>query len=279
MCIEGRVALASFTVFAILALYQVRILYGDYWSYVYCIATFGSASACVLVLPYNGIVKRSAFLGTVFGGSAVLLFVVGAPWNTFLLYTTALSFFHFSEYLMTAMYNSDRLSLDSFLLNHSFEYKVAAVASWIEFGIESFFFPSFKSFGVFSFIGLIMVIIGEISRKLAMITAKSNFSHIVQSHKKDGHVLVTGGIYSISRHPAYMGWFIWSVGMVNVPFLYLLVTHFLNFCIKLNFVLSYIQYSNYTRCPTKKFKFLMKYFSISKIYFSNIYFLIILRKD
>ena len=213
LCIEGRVALASFTVFAILALYQVRILYGDYWSYIYCVSTYGSASLCVLFLPYNGIVKRSAFLGTIFGGSAVLLYVTAAPWNTFLMYTTALSFFHFSEYLMTALYNSDRLSLDSFLLNHSFEYKVAAVASWVEFGIEAYFFPSFKSFGFLSFLGLCMVIIGEVFRKLAMITAKSNFSHIVQSHKNDGHVLVTCGIYSISRHPAYMGWFIWSIGM------------------------------------------------------------------
>ena len=218
MCIEGRVALASFTVFAILALYQVRILYGDYYSFVYCVATLGSAFACVLVLPYNGIVKRSAFLGTIFGGSFALLFVAGSPWTTFFVYTTFLAFFHFSEYLMTAMYNSDRLSLDSFLLNHSFEYKAAAVASWVEFGVEAYFFPSLKSFGFLSFIGLAMVICGEVSRKLAMITAKSNFSHIVQSHKKDGHILVTAGIYSISRHPAYMGWFVWSIGMLSLLF-------------------------------------------------------------
>ncbi|XP_066916071.1 protein-S-isoprenylcysteine O-methyltransferase-like [Clytia hemisphaerica] len=212
VCIEGRVASASFTVFAILALYQVRIIYGDYWSYIYCLATFGSAFACVLVLPYNDIVKRSALLGTVFGGSFVLMFIVKSPWNVFFMYFAALSFFHFSEYFMTALYNPHRLSIDSFLLNHSFEYKAAAVASWIEFIIEAYFFPSSKRFGMLSFIGLSMIICGEVFRKLAMITAKSNFSHIVQSHKNDGHLLVTNGIYAISRHPAYVGWFIWSVG-------------------------------------------------------------------
>ena len=212
LCIEGRVALASFTVFTILALYQVRIIYGDYWSYVYCIATFGSACACVLVLPYNEIVKRSSFLGTVFGGTFVLWLNVDNPWKVFFLYMMALSFFHFSEYLMTAMYNPHRLSLDSFLLNHSFEYKAAAVASWVEFFIEAFLLPSSKSLYVISSIGLFFVIFGEVLRKLAMITAKSNFSHIVQSKKNDGHVLVTDGIYGYSRHPAYVGWFTWSIG-------------------------------------------------------------------
>lgn len=113
---------------------------------------------------------------------------------------------------MTAIYNSNTLSIDSFLLNHSPEYKIAAVASWIEFAVEYYFFPDLKKASFINVLGLLPLIGGEIVRKLAMITAKSNFSHIVQFHKKDGHVLVQHGVYSWFRHPSYFGWFYWSIG-------------------------------------------------------------------
>lgn len=218
LCIEGRVALASFTVYALLALYQTRILYGDYWSYAYNLAIVGSASACVLILPYNSIVKRAAFLGMLFGGSIMLAILWNAPSRLFFIYLVFLSFFHFSEYMMTAIYNSHRLTLDSFLLNHSMEYQIAAVSSWIEFLVESYFFPSFKSMLLFNSIGFLFCFIGEILRKSAMITAKSNFSHIVQSSHNTGHKLVKSGIYAWTRHPSYVGWFVWSIGKLSWQF-------------------------------------------------------------
>jgi hypothetical protein len=52
-----------------------------------------------------------------------------------------MSFFHYSEFLMIALTNPRTVSLDSFILNHSVEYGVAAVASWIEFVIERWFCP------------------------------------------------------------------------------------------------------------------------------------------
>jgi protein-S-isoprenylcysteine O-methyltransferase len=45
-----------------------------------------------------------------------------------------------------------------------------------------------------------------------MMTAKTNFNHIVQSVREDGHQLVTHGVYSLCRHPSYVGWFLWSIG-------------------------------------------------------------------
>jgi protein-S-isoprenylcysteine O-methyltransferase len=56
------------------------------------------------------------------------------------------------------------------------------------------------------------VIAGEFLRKLAMWTAQHNFTHIVQDRRRDEHVLVTHGIYGYSRHPSYVGWFLFSVG-------------------------------------------------------------------
>jgi protein-S-isoprenylcysteine O-methyltransferase len=167
-------------------------------------------------LPYSQVTKRSAFLGCVFG-AGILFNLEQYYFNVKYLgwYLCSLSFFHFSEYIMTALYNADKLSVDSFLLNHSLEYKVAAVASWFEFLIELYLFPVVKRQFIFSFVGLSMVIFGEMMRKLAMTTAKSNFTHLIQFTKRDQHILVTWGIYSWCRHPGYVGWFYWSVGTVT----------------------------------------------------------------
>lgn len=56
-------------------------------------------------------------------------------------YMCSLSFFHYSEYLVTAIINPHSLSLDSFLLNHSVEYSLAAISSWLEFTVEKLTVP------------------------------------------------------------------------------------------------------------------------------------------
>jgi protein-S-isoprenylcysteine O-methyltransferase len=61
-------------------------------------------------------------------------------------------------------------------------------------------------------IGLVMCVGGQCVRSYAMWTCGHNFTHIVAERKKDEHVLVQHGIYSVSRHPSYFGWFWWSVG-------------------------------------------------------------------
>ncbi|KFM64833.1 Protein-S-isoprenylcysteine O-methyltransferase, partial [Stegodyphus mimosarum] len=123
-----------------------------------------------------------------------------------------LSFFHFSEYLTTAIINPKSLSLDSFLLNHSKEYGIAALCSWMEFFVEWYFFPHWKELRWVTAVGLFLCIVGELVRKGAMFTAGTNFNHIIQSHREEGHVLVSHGLYAWCRHPSYVGWFWWSVG-------------------------------------------------------------------
>lgn len=54
--------------------------------------------------------------------------------------------------------------------------------------------------------------VGQVVRSLAMAHAAGNFNHHVQSRRKDGHVLVTDGIYSVLRHPSYFGFFWWGLG-------------------------------------------------------------------
>ena len=150
-------------------------------------------------------------LGLVFSLGALIV-VSDYHFFSFGWYMMAMSFFHCSEYVTTAIFNASTLSLDSFLINHSREYGVAAIASWVEFWIEYYLFPGMKTFRIISWIGLLLVIFGETLRKVAMFTAGANFTHHVQAIKRPNHTLVTTGVYSIFRHPSYVGWFYWSVG-------------------------------------------------------------------
>ena len=113
---------------------------------------------------------------------------------------------------MVAIYSPNKLSVDSFLLNHSPEYQIAAFASWLEFALELWLLPQIKNIFIVSSVGLLLMVGGDALRKLAMITAASNFTHLIQTKKDKNHVLVSNGIYGICRHPGYAGWFWWSAG-------------------------------------------------------------------
>lgn len=52
-----------------------------------------------------------------------------------------------------AVCNPKTLSTDSFVINHSIHYTIAAVSSWVEFFVESHFFPEFKEFKLFWIVG------------------------------------------------------------------------------------------------------------------------------
>lgn len=182
-----------------------------YWgpSLYFCLLNF------ILRYAYKGFLYevsiRAAFLGAVFTiGLYLSTFEDGI--KVFGLYTMVLSMFHFSEFMSVALTNPRTLTIDSYILNHSVQYGVAAVTSWIEWAIEYYFFPGMKTYFWLSSIGVIMCIGGEILRKSAMFTAKTNFNHTVQFVKRVDHRLVTHGVYSLCRHPSYVGWFYWSVG-------------------------------------------------------------------
>ena len=127
-------------------------------------------------------------------------------------YMMCLSIFHWSEYVTTSIFNASTISLDSFLINHSWEYGVAAMASWFEFWVEFYFLPDMKMLRLISWAGLALVVFGEALRKVAMFTAGANFTHQVQYRKRPNHTLITTGVYSFFRHPSYVGWFYWCVG-------------------------------------------------------------------
>ncbi|CAM9885043.1 unnamed protein product, partial [Ectocarpus sp. 13 AM-2016] len=128
------------------------------------------------------------------------------------LYSCSLSFFHFSEFFVTAVFKPDIVSYNSFVLNHSKEYTGALLASWAEFGLEAFLLPDLKRQPAVVAAGVALALIGHCFRVGAMWTAGSNFNHEIMQRREESHQLVTRGVYRFLRHPSYFGWFWWSLG-------------------------------------------------------------------
>lgn len=86
------------------------------------------------------VATRSVFLGSTFA-TGFFLSTFDDGWRVFGLYAMILSLFHFSEFMTVAITNPRTLSIDSFILNHSIAYGVAAVSSWCEWAVEYYYYP------------------------------------------------------------------------------------------------------------------------------------------
>lgn len=133
----------------------------------------------------------------------------------------ALSLFHLLEYAVTATYNPHFATTSAFLLNNGRAYNMAHCLAFVECGLHLRFRSSFwfggdgdvmAWAGAGTALGFVLMLVGQAVRTAAMVTAGSNFNHIVQSEKRKGHVLVTGGVYAWLRHPSYFGFFWWGLG-------------------------------------------------------------------
>jgi len=123
----------------------------------------------------------------------------------------AISLFHLWEYTYVTMFHPEELTYHSFLLDHSKEFTIGIVSGWVEYFVEGYFFPSMKGIRIFVYLGFLVVVVGQLIRTLAMITAGSNFHHLVRDEKGTNQTLVTFGIYHYLRHPAYFGWYWWVI--------------------------------------------------------------------
>ncbi|MED6127827.1 protein-S-isoprenylcysteine O-methyltransferase [Stylosanthes scabra] len=123
----------------------------------------------------------------------------------------AVLFFHTSEYILAmAIHGRSNVTLSSLLISK--HYILAMIFSLAEYIFEIVFFPHLKEYWVISNSGLAMIAIGEVIRKLAILTAGHAFTHLIRIYQEDDHQLITHGIYRFMRHPGYTGFLIWSVG-------------------------------------------------------------------
>ncbi|KAJ7281245.1 hypothetical protein O6H91_20G059500 [Diphasiastrum complanatum] len=123
----------------------------------------------------------------------------------------ALVFFHSSEFVLAlVIHGRHNVSWRSFLISR--QYIFAMICGLLEHTFESLLLPALKHTYWMSNTGLALVILGEVIRKLAILTAYDGFTHDIKFYHREGHELVTHGIYRFMRHPGYAGFFMWSIG-------------------------------------------------------------------
>lgn len=125
---------------------------------------------------------RASFLGFATACGILLILLIPGTLKQLGVYFLFMAFFHYSEFLAIAWCNPESLSVNSFVLNHSWAYALAAFASWLEFALEVYFLPDFKQFYYLWISGVGLCICGEVIRKTAMITASKSFTHLVRKY-------------------------------------------------------------------------------------------------
>ncbi|KAJ1967370.1 farnesyl cysteine-carboxyl methyltransferase [Dispira parvispora] len=127
----------------------------------------------------------------------------------------AVSCYHFLEYIVTVLYNPTRASYDSFMFSPDPEGRFlwALGVALLEFLVEAYYAPWLKLGRLTWYMGIGFMILGQMCRSLAMITASQSFNHYIAEYKTTDHVLITHGIYRFVRHPSYLGFFLWAVGL------------------------------------------------------------------
>lgn len=97
-------------------------------------------------------------LGCVFAIGIYVRAVAAKHYGIFGIYMCVMAIFHFTEYLTIAIIHPSLVSVDSFVINHSPQYTIAAISSWLEFALESYFFPG-KQFTLTSIVNVINLVI------------------------------------------------------------------------------------------------------------------------
>jgi len=181
----------------------------------------------------SGIAEHAFCLGLVLG-VALMLTLQLAYAEHYLwripFFLSILAVFHFLEFDTTARYNPPDAKVSSFLLfSNGRAYNIAHTTAIIEvllrYWLVSGNYLTLKilpkavattlqqsSFALSVVLGIALVSLGQAFRSLAMKQAGTSFNHVVQSSKKEDHVLVKSGVYRVSRHPAYFGFFWWGLG-------------------------------------------------------------------
>jgi protein-S-isoprenylcysteine O-methyltransferase len=138
-------------------------------------------------------------------------------------YVWAMCTFHLLEFFTTAIYNPTVTSGNSYLVNHSKAYTAAALMAATEFLIQCLFFSGSHQYRYAHHVfvvwrmgcrigGMLLVFVSQMIRSWAMSTCGESFNHLIQTSKKENHVLITHGIYRYLRHPSYVGFYYWSIG-------------------------------------------------------------------
>lgn len=129
-----------------------------------------------------------------------------------LIFVAVLLIHHLSEVLLVIVNTPKLLSPQSFLI--SSPYLIAMSFGLLEHLATLHYLPGQKKI-ILSLLtppGFLLIVLGEALRKSAWLCARRAFTHIIATERRDGHELITHGIYAHVRHPGYLGWMVWACG-------------------------------------------------------------------
>ena len=152
-------------------------------------------------------------LSIIFSFSSSIIFFTKSIYYPLYIYFITLCIYHYTEFFSVLLYHFEKLNGEYFLINQSVGWMIATIISFIETILETYYFNDLKKIKILFIVGLTMTFIGQIFRICALYTGKRNFTHKIRYEKVNNHKLVTNGIFAISRHPSYFGFYLWSVGI------------------------------------------------------------------
>lgn len=129
-----------------------------------------------------------------------------SDWEALQCFALVVLFFHLSEVMCVLLIEPEEFSRHSFLISPPY---VLAMGCGLA---EHYLWRRTECTRQWLRVGVILVAIGESFRKAAWLTARASFTHLIQEQRRRGHKLVTHGVYAFTRHPGYLGWFIWAIG-------------------------------------------------------------------
>uniref|UniRef100_A0A0G4GJG8 Protein-S-isoprenylcysteine O-methyltransferase n=1 Tax=Chromera velia CCMP2878 TaxID=1169474 RepID=A0A0G4GJG8_9ALVE len=199
----------------------------------------------------------AAFLSLVLGFTLHPFILISFhPASTFYL---ELAIFHLAEFLLAAFFHSAELNYENFLLNNGLPYTVAillacgensilwgvGVRQWVESSTSGL--PAFLR--VVSSVGALVSVCGLFFRLLAVWQGGKSFTHKIKgAGEKRSPRLVTQGLYSLCRHPGYLGWTLWVIATQ------LMLLNLISLClftfVTLKFFKQRIEYEEYTLVET-----------------------------
>ena len=172
----------------------------------------------IIILIFASSTERNHYLlglslSVIFSFSFSMIFFTNSIYYPLYLYFITLCIYHYTEFFSVLLYHFNKLSCEYFLIDQSLSWIIATIISFIETILETYYFNKYKKIKIFFIIGLIMTIIGQIFRIGGIYTGKKNFTHKISYEKKKEHKLVKNGVFALTRHPSYFGFYLWSIGI------------------------------------------------------------------
>ena len=172
----------------------------------------------IIILIFASYPERNHYLiglslSVIFSFSFSMIFFTNSIYYPLYLYFITLCIYHYTEFFSVLLYHFKKLNCEYFLIDQSLSWIIATIISFIETILETYYFNKYKKIKIFFIIGLIMTIIGQIFRIGGIYTGKKNFTHKISYEKKKEHKLVKNGVFALTRHPSYFGFYLWSIGI------------------------------------------------------------------